>query len=66
MNNYNVFWVYLTLLLMLIIGCNEENYQTVVQPEIKSLLTDTTPRVTGLGGIFFFSDNPSETKKVVC
>ena len=23
---------------------------------------DTTPRVTGIGGIFFFSDNPKETK----
>ncbi|WP_412466209.1 VOC family protein [Pedobacter sp. KLB.chiD] len=24
--------------------------------------TDTTPKVTGIGGIFFFSDNPKETK----
>ena len=24
---------------------------------------DTTPRVTGIGGIFFFSDNPKETKE---
>jgi catechol-2,3-dioxygenase len=23
---------------------------------------DTTPKVTGIGGIFFFSDNPQETK----
>ncbi len=23
---------------------------------------DTTPKVTGIGGIFFFSDNPAETK----
>jgi predicted enzyme related to lactoylglutathione lyase len=23
---------------------------------------DTTPKVTGIGGIFFFSDNPDETK----
>jgi len=23
---------------------------------------DTTPKVTGIGGIFFFSDNPKETK----
>ena len=23
---------------------------------------DTIPKVTGIGGIFFFSDNPSETK----
>ncbi|RBQ10448.1 VOC family protein [Pedobacter miscanthi] len=24
--------------------------------------TDITPKVTGIGGIFFFSDNPKETK----
>jgi predicted enzyme related to lactoylglutathione lyase len=24
---------------------------------------ETTPRVTGIGGIFFFSDNPKETKE---
>lgn len=24
--------------------------------------TDTTPKVTGIGGIFFFSDNPEKTK----
>ena len=23
---------------------------------------DKTPKVTGIGGIFFFSDNPKETK----
>jgi predicted enzyme related to lactoylglutathione lyase len=25
--------------------------------------TDNTPKVTGIGGIFFFSDNPKETKE---
>src|ERR1044071_9945169 len=24
---------------------------------------DTTPKVTGIGGIFFYSDNPKETKE---
>jgi hypothetical protein len=24
---------------------------------------DTTPKVTGIGGIFFFSDNPKEAKE---
>ncbi|REH00317.1 VOC family protein [Flavobacterium aquicola] len=24
---------------------------------------DTTPKVTGIGGIFFFSDNPAETRE---
>ncbi|MCB9047000.1 MAG: VOC family protein [Chitinophagales bacterium] len=27
-----------------------------------SSATDTTPKVTGIGGIFFFSDNPKETR----
>ena len=27
------------------------------------LANDTTPKVTGIGGIFFFSDNPSEAKE---
>lgn len=26
-------------------------------------MNDTTPKVTGIGGIFFFSDNPKETKE---
>jgi len=26
-------------------------------------LADVTPKVTGIGGIFFFSDNPQETKE---
>jgi predicted enzyme related to lactoylglutathione lyase len=25
--------------------------------------SDTTPKVTGIGGIFFFSDNPDQTRK---
>ncbi|RKR10777.1 putative enzyme related to lactoylglutathione lyase [Flavobacterium sp. 90] len=28
-----------------------------------NLPNDTTPKVTGIGGIFFFSDNPKETKE---
>jgi predicted enzyme related to lactoylglutathione lyase len=24
---------------------------------------DTTPKITGIGGVFFFSDNPKETKE---
>ena len=30
--------------------------------ESASLTNDTTPKVTGIGGIFFFSDNPDEAK----
>ena len=27
------------------------------------IMNDTTPKVTGIGGIFFYSDNPKETKE---
>ncbi|MGD9994447.1 MAG: VOC family protein [Salinivirgaceae bacterium] len=29
----------------------------------KSVNKDTTPKVTGIGGIFFFSENPDKTKE---
>jgi predicted enzyme related to lactoylglutathione lyase len=32
------------------------------QLENSSLPDDTTPKVTGIGGVFFFSDNPQDTK----
>jgi predicted enzyme related to lactoylglutathione lyase len=31
--------------------------------EQKNQTDNSTPRVTGIGGIFFFSDNPKETKE---
>lgn len=30
--------------------------------EDKTTKADTTPKVTGIGGIFFFTDNPKETR----
>jgi predicted enzyme related to lactoylglutathione lyase len=33
------------------------------QPDNTSIPADSTPKVTGIGGIFFFSDNPEETKQ---
>ena len=32
-------------------------------PEQPTPTNDTTPKVTGIGGIFFFSDNPEKTTK---
>ena len=32
------------------------------QKDNSNSAADTTPKVTGIGGIFFFSDNPQETK----
>ncbi|WKL49125.1 VOC family protein [Flavobacterium pectinovorum] len=31
--------------------------------EYKNNQTDTTPKVTGIGGIFFFTENPKETRE---
>lgn len=33
------------------------------QTHSSALPADTTPKVTGIGGIFFYSDNPKETKE---
>jgi predicted enzyme related to lactoylglutathione lyase len=33
------------------------------QTDQSASAADTTPKVTGIGGIFFFSDNPKETKE---
>ncbi|WP_456312115.1 VOC family protein [Pseudomonas shirazensis] len=32
------------------------------QGENSNMSVDSTPKVTGIGGIFFFSDNPKETR----
>jgi predicted enzyme related to lactoylglutathione lyase len=45
---------YLSILLVLVIvSCNTT----------KNKIDTTTPKVTGIGGVFFFSDNPKETKQ---
>lgn len=37
----------------------EQKHETSSTPSAK----DTTPKVTGVGGIFFFTDNPKETRE---
>lgn len=49
-------------------GCNQtkkanEMEEQKKQTKMAQESSDTNPRVTGIGGIFFFSDNPEETKK---
>lgn len=40
-----------------------KNIEEQTKPSSHELsLQDTTPKVTGIGGIFFFSDNPEKTK----
>ena len=50
---------------MLIISCSSNNEEKNKQEPIKKdiVMKDTTPKVTGIGGIFFFSDDPEKTKE---
>jgi predicted enzyme related to lactoylglutathione lyase len=41
----------------------DQKNQPGKSPATGSHRADTTPKVTGIGGIFFFSDNPRETKE---
>lgn len=56
-------------LLAVIISCNttikNQNHMedTTNNSEKSASAKDTTPKVTGIGGIFFFSDNPEETRE---
>jgi predicted enzyme related to lactoylglutathione lyase len=55
-------------LVALLAGCNSTTNKTNhMEDQIKqqgnSISPDTTPKVTGIGGIFFFSDNPKETRE---
>jgi predicted enzyme related to lactoylglutathione lyase len=45
-------------ILTILISCNMTKKTTNTPPA-----SDTTPKVTGIGGIFFFSDNPKETRE---
>lgn len=54
----------MVLLMFMMVGC-ERKSQTAKEEQIKTtgeIMADTTPRVTGIGGIFFFSEDPSATK----
>lgn len=51
----------LLLLALFIASCNAP---TINENNTNTLsMKDTTPKVTGIGGIFFFSDNPTQTKE---
>lgn len=42
---------------------NKKNNEMANKKTNGTSLNDTTPKVTGIGGIFFFSDNPEEAKE---
>jgi len=53
------------LLLILIVSCKNEtnNNQTNIIDQKETIMNDTIPKVTGIGGIFFRSKNPKETRE---
>jgi len=56
------------ILLALLTACQGTTNQSNIMEEEKNqskespALRDTTPKVTGIGGIFFFSENPEKTR----
>jgi predicted enzyme related to lactoylglutathione lyase len=59
----------LLLAVTIFVSCNSTNKKDNVMDKISkkseanALVNDTIPKVTGIGGIFFFSDNPKATKE---
>lgn len=55
----------LLLAILLFSNCHKTNSMDNKdeQSDQSIINNDTTPKVTGIGGIFFFSDNPEETKE---
>ena len=50
------------LVALFIAGCNSSAENNSVEQK-ETIVLDTTPRVTGIGGIFFKSKNPKATKE---
>jgi predicted enzyme related to lactoylglutathione lyase len=56
------------LIAIIFVNCNSTNKKNKEMEDMSkkrtdyASLNDITPKVTGIGGIFFFSDNPKETK----
>lgn len=61
--------VTLGLLTIILLSCNQPTNQTTPmaddtkQNDESTSPSDTIPKVTGIGGIFFFSENPDKTKE---
>jgi predicted enzyme related to lactoylglutathione lyase len=58
----------LLIIAIIVASCNQPTNNNMTdktnKPEQKkTVVSDTTPRVTGIGGIFFFSSNPNETNE---
>ena len=58
------------ILALLVTSCNNaidkdenKNAQAIKPGQNETIMNDTTPKVTGIGGIFFRSENPQKTKE---
>ena len=47
---------------ILLFSCNTSK-STTMESSKESTTKDTTPKVTGIGGVFFFTDNPKDTRE---
>lgn len=36
---------------------------STIKTQLTNLASDTIPKVTGIGGVFFFANNPEQTKE---
>lgn len=57
-------FISLLFLMIILFSCSMEEKNSFVEENIEDkIILDTTPRVTGIGGIFFCSKNPKATKE---
>lgn len=63
MNRTLTFLIFLIILASCTIKNTTDMKKTKGNAEKTTSINDTTPKVTGIGGIFFFSDNPNDTKE---
>jgi len=61
--------ILITILIITLTSCSNPNKKDKIMEKEskpnneKSVNNDTIPKVTGIGGIFFYSDNPQETNE---
>jgi predicted enzyme related to lactoylglutathione lyase len=59
--------IFIAILIITLISCSntnkKDNFKEIINNPInnKSKKNDTIPKVTGIGGVFFYSENPQET-----
>ena len=57
----------IVILIFLAVSCNlnpqKDNCENNINSEKQTIMSDTTPKVTGIGGIFFRSENPQQIKE---